>query len=305
MDAAMQDIHGIPDFVKTVMTKINDVNIGLLEELYGRIMAGGAEGTIDSAAMVMAGRRHLSKKIPEIMGSLASGLLPGGDLSMGVQDGKKLSAQAFIAKLIEDNLIHYVDPIINIAIGDLAGQFEASRKKAADNKAETMEVLLGRLPWFTSLMFRNTFFPIWNLVVEKVFETISPEIAKVVKEVNSVFEKAKDTVDTVQDYKARATHVQEKAASGVSSLDDINQLKNSAGDESPEAKKRREEREKQQADKDKLDSFYKPNDKDEKFPVTSRIVDGEGKKVEAEIESVIPKTAPATADTAAAPAVAA
>jgi hypothetical protein len=239
------------------------------------------------------------------MGSLASGLLPGGDLSMGVQDGKKLSAQAFIAKLIEDNLIHYVDPIINIAIGDLAGQFEASRKKAADNKAETMEVLLGRLPWFTSLMFRNTFFPIWNLVVEKVFETISPEIAKVVKEVNSVFEKAKDTVDTVQDYKARATHVQEKAASGVSSLDDINQLKNSAGDESPEAKKRREEREKQQADKDKLDSFYKPNDKDEKFPVTSRIVDGEGKKVEAEIESVIPKTAPATADTAAAPAAAA
>src|SRR6185503_10179446 len=79
MDAAMQDIHGIPDFVKNVMVRINDVNVGLLEELYGRIMAGGGEGAIDSSAMVMAGRRHLSKKIVEIMGSLASGLLPGGD----------------------------------------------------------------------------------------------------------------------------------------------------------------------------------------------------------------------------------
>jgi hypothetical protein len=302
MDAAMQDIHGIPDFVKNVMTKINDANIGLLEDLYGRIMAGGAEGTIDSSAMVMAGRHHLSKRIVEIMGDLASGLLPGGDISMNVQDGKKLSAQSFIAKLIEDKLIHFVDPIINIAIGDLAGQFEASRKKAADNKAETMEVLLGRLPWFTSLMFRNTFFPIWNLVVEKVFETVSPTIAKVVKEVNSVFETAKNAVDTAQDYKARAEAVQQKAASGVSSVDDINQLKNSAGDESEQAKKRKAEREKQQAEKDKLDSYYKPNDKDEKFPVTSRVLNGAGKKVEAEIESVLPKAAAPAASTAAAPA---
>jgi len=300
MDAAMQDIHGIPDFVKNVMVRINDVNVGLLEELYGRIMAGGGEGAIDSSAMVMAGRRHLSKKIVEIMGSLASGLLPGGDISMNVQDGKKLSAQGFIAKLIEDKLIHYVDPIINFAIGDLAGQIEASRKKAQDNKAQTMEVLFGRLPWFTSLMFRNTFFPIWNLVVEKVFETISPEIAKIVREVNSVFETAKNAVDTAQDYKARAGHASDKMASGVSSLDDINTVKDSVQDESPEAKKRREEREKQQAEKDKLDSFYKPNDKDEMFPVTSRVENGEGKKVEAEIESVLPKTAAPAADSSAA-----
>ena len=89
-------------------------------------------------------------------------------------------------------------------------------------------------------------------------------------------------------------------ASGVSSLDDINTVKDSVQDESPEAKKRREEREKQQAEKDKLDSFYKPNDKDEMFPVTSRVENGEGKKVEAEIESVLPKTAAPAADSSAA-----
>ncbi len=292
MDAAMQDIHGIPEFVKKVMGKINDANLGLLEEVFGRIMAGGGEGKIESQFLVMAGRRHLSKKIVSIMGDLASGVLPGGgDFSMQISDGKTLSAQQFIAKIIEDKLIHFVDPIINITIGELAGEIEASRVKAQDNKAQTMEVLLGRLPWLTSLMFKNTFFPMWNLVVEKVFETISPQISKMLKEVNSVFEKAKDAVDTVSDYKNRAGHVADKAASGVSSLDDLGQLKDSAAEESPEAKARREEREKAQKEKDALDAFYKPNDKDEKFPVTSRIIDGEGKKVEAKLESVLPEPA--------------
>jgi len=293
MDTAMQDIKGIPEFVQKVMVRINDANLGLLEELYGRIMAGGGEGTIDSAMMVSCGRRHLSKKIVAIMGDLASGVLPGGDVSMNVQDGKQLSAQAFIAKLIEDKLIHYIDPVIEFMIGELGGQIEASRKKAADNNAQTMEVLLGRLPWLTSLMFRNTFFPIWNLVIEKVFETISPEIAKVVKEVNSVFEKAKDKVDQASDYKNRADHARDKAASGVSSLEDINTLKDSVADESPEAKARREEREKQAADKKKLEDFYTPNDKDDMFPVTGRVVNGSGKKVTEEIPSVVPDPAPA------------
>ena len=294
MDAAMQDIHGIPDFVKKVMTRINEANLGLLEEIYARIMAGGATGEIESQHLIEAGRRHLSKKIVTIMAELASGILPGGgNFTMGMPGGKTLDAQQFVAKIIEDKLIHYVDPIIQFTIGDLAGQMEDSRKKAEENGAQTMEVLLGRLPWLTSLMFKNTFFPIWNLVVEKVFENISPQIAKVLSAVNSVFETAKNTVDTASDYKNRASHVQEKAADGVKNLSGLNQLGKSATDESPEAKARREEREKAQQEKDKLDAFYKPNDKDEKFPVVARVSEGAGSEVKEDIPSVLPDTPPA------------
>lgn len=288
MDAAMQDIKGIPPFVKKVMAKMNDANIGLLEEVFGRLMAAGGEGEIDAAMLVQAGRRHLSQKIIGMMGDLVSGVLPGGDLSMDATDGKKISAQQFATKIVEEELMPYVDPVIEFMIGDLAGQMEASRKKAADEKAQTMEVLLGRLPWLTSLMFRNTFFPIWNLVIGKVFNKIAPEVADIVRSVNGVFETAKNTVDTAQDYKNRAGHVSDKAASGVGSLQDMQDLGNAATDESPEAKARREEREKQQAEKDKLDEFYVPNDKDDQFPVTGRVEDAAGVKVEAEIESVLP-----------------
>lgn len=293
MDAAMQDIKGIPEFVKKVMVKMNDANIGLLEEIFGRMMAAGCEGEIDSSALVMAGRRSLAVKIVGIMGDLVSGVLPSGDFAMNVPGGKTLSVQQFVAKIVEEKLMPYVDPVIEYMIGDLAGQLEASRKKAADEKAQTMEVMLGRLPWFTAIMFKNTFFPIWNLVIEKVFDEINPQVADVVRSVNSVFESAKNYVDTAQDYKARAGHVSDKMASGVGSLQDLSDLKDAAAEESPEAKARREEREKQQAEKDKIDKFYQPNDKDAEFPVTARVEDCEGIKVSEEIPSVIPKPAPA------------
>lgn len=294
MDSAMKDIKGIPDFVKKVMRKINESNIGLLEDVFGRMMAAGNTGTVSPELLLQAGRHHLSQRIVAIMGDLASGVVPGGDFSItNPVDGKKLSAQAFIAKLIEDKLIHFVDPIIKIAMGDLAGQMEASRKKAQENGAQTMEVMLGRLPWFTALMFKNTFFPMWNLVIEKVFETISPQIAKVVKEVNSVFDKIKDKVDTASDYAARAEDVQQQAASGVNSVDDIGKLKNSVEDESQESKDRKAQREQMAKDKKALEDFYKPNDKDEKFPVTKRKIIGTGKKVEDDIPSVLPDKLPA------------
>jgi hypothetical protein len=277
---------------------MNDANIELLEEVYARMMAANCDGEIQSSALVMAGRRSLAVKIVGIMGDLVGGVLPSNDFSMGVPGGKEISVQQFVMKIVEEKLMPYVDPVIEYMIGDLAGQMEASRKKAADEKAQTMEVMLGRLPWFTAIMFKNTFFPIWNLVIEKVFDEINPQIADVVRSVNSVFETAKNYVDTAQDYKNRAGAVKDKMASGVGSLQDLSDLKDAAADESPEAKARREEREKQQAEKDKLDKFYQPNDKDENFPVTGRVEDGEGMKVEAEIESVLPKAAPAGEPTA-------
>lgn len=299
VDTAMQDIHGIPEIVKKVMTKINDANIGLLEEVYARLMANGIEGEIESQLLVEAGRRHLSKKIVAIMGDLASGILPGGgDFSFGLPGSKTLSAQRFVAKIIEDKLIHYVDPIIERATGDLAGQMEASRKKAQENGAQTMEVLLGRLPFLVSLMFKNTFFPIWNLVVEKVFENINPQISKVLSAVNSVMETAKNAVDTASDYKNRAGAVQKKAASGVGSLSDLEAVKNSATDKSPEAVAREQARQQQADEKARLDAFYVENEKDEKFPVVSRVSDGSGKKVEEDVESVLPDYAQSTAATA-------
>ena len=77
-------------------------------------------------------------------------------------------------------------------------------------------------------------------------------------------------------------------------LKDIEDVKDAAANESEEAKARRAAREKAAKEKQALEDFYKPNDKDEKFPVKSRVPDGEGQKVTDEVPSVLPDYAQPT-----------
>lgn len=213
---------------------------------------------------------------------------------MNVQ-GMNLDAGDLLKKQIYERLSKYTEPILKIAIGELAGQMEASRKKAKEGKAQTMEVFLGRLPYFTALMFRNTFFPIWNIVVEEVFGAVSPALKDALKAVNEPINKVKDRVDDTAEKKRRAEAVKDKALSegmnagtGGTNLDEYGEVMDT---ETPEGKARREAREKADREKNELDQYYKANDKDAEFPVTGREADGEGLEVTEEIPTVLPPEA--------------
>jgi hypothetical protein len=316
LNATLDDIGGVPKFLKKIISEINEANLGLLEETLNRLMAGELAGEINSTALLESGRRHLAKKIADLFGKFVIGMITGGQEDVGLDGGdmfgmkvEKLSAKQLLAKQIDEKLGKYIEPILQMAIGDLAGQLEASRKVAADQKAETMEVLLGRLPWLISLMFRNTFFPMWNLVAEEAFGAVSPPLKSALKEINSVFNKAKDGVDSVSEYKRRGEKLKDDAeklkddvsdmnvgtgSDGMKDIDkirgDIDKGRGDAENETDEGKARREEREKAEQEKNALDDFYKDNDKDKNFPISGRVTDGEGVKVEEEIPSVLPDT---------------
>jgi hypothetical protein len=315
LDATLSDIGGVPNFMKTVVREIMEGNISLLEDVFGRLMAKGAEAEIDSALLLNGGRKYLTDRISKAFTKLIFGMLTGDeDFTLGVpgQDSP-LSAQQLLSKQLNDKLGKYVEPVLQICIGDLAGQLEKSRKKAADEKAQTMEVFLGRLPWLTAMMFRNTFFPIWNLVAEEVMGKVSPALKSALKAINDPINKARDGVDQAQEYKRRAEETKKKAeelkdkASNVSvgssqGTKDIDEIKKKAGEvqdapgtETEEGKKRQAERDAAAKQKDALDSFYQDNDKDKEFPVTGRVAAGEGLKVKEEIPSVLP--APGAAPT--------
>lgn len=311
LDATLSDIGGVPNFMKRVIREIMDGNIGLLEDVFARLMANDSAAPINSQMLLEGGRKYLTDRISKALTGLIFGMITGGnDFSLNVPGGKNLSAQEMLGHQLNDKLGKYIEPVLQICIGELAGQLEASRKKAQDEKAQTMEVLLGRLPWLVAMMFRNTFFPIWNLVAEEVMGKISPPLKSALQAINSPLNKAKDTVDRVEEYKRRADQTQkeaeelkDKASSvSVSSKEDIDQLrkdvKKEAGDvkdapstETEEGKQRQAERDAAQKEKDNLDAFYTDNDKDKEFPVTGRVVEGEGIKVEEEEPSVLPEAA--------------
>lgn len=314
LDATLSDIGGVPGFMKTAIREIMDGNISLLEDVFARLMAKDADAEINSQMLLEGGRTYLTARISKVFSKLIFGMLTGGeDFSVGVPfGGKTLSVQQTMQKQLDERLGKYIEPVLQICIGDLAGQLEKSRKKAKDEKAQTMEVFLGRLPWLTAMMFRNTFFPIWNLVAEEVMGEVSPPLKSALKAINEPINKAKDVVDDAQEYKRRGEKTKEEAeklkdeasnvnvgtGSGAKDLEDIKKQKEAVEaapeTETEEGKQRKAEREAAEKQKENLDKFYQDNDKDAQFPVTGRVEDGEALKVEEEIPSVLPAPAPAT-----------
>jgi len=229
---------------------------------------------------------------------LVSGMVPT-EINLG---GKKFSAQDFISKELNQYLGKFTEPILMLSIGDLAAALEASRKKAEAEKAQTMEVYLGRLPWLTALMFRNTFFPIWNLLAEKVFGSVLGPMKSVLGDANSKLntvrdrvDQAKNAEDTAEKYADAAKDVHADAAHADQAKKPFDDAQAAAD---ADAAKRKADRDAEAAKKKSIDDFVDDDQlkkKDAKFPVTGRVADGQGLKVEEELPSVIPEGAATSA----------
>jgi len=203
-----------------------------------------------------------------------------------------------VSKELNQFLGKYTEPILMLAIGDLAAALEASRTKASQEKAQTMEVYLGRLPWLIALMFRNTFFPIWNLIAEKVFGSVAGPLGSVLHGANEKLNAVRDKVDEAKKIQDTATNAADAAKNVKVDADNIDKaadpFKQAQQDAEDKAAERAAARKAEEDKKKAIDDFV-DNDqlkkKDEKFPVTGRTAPGQGLKVEEELPSVLPAPA--------------
>jgi hypothetical protein len=172
----------------------------MLQIIYRRILLGKGQTPISDAFVVAAGRVFLFEKLVGVAAKLTGGfldpdkeLLDLQGLGIGKVTGKQVTDKA--VGLLDAALGDKVEFIVRIAAKDLAAKLEAARADAQKSKSMTMEVFLGRLPWLYTIVFRNTFFPVWDLVVQKVFGTIGGPLGDVASAIKSPFGAAHDAVD--------------------------------------------------------------------------------------------------------------
>jgi hypothetical protein len=301
LDTVLKDISGLPSFLHRPIEEVTKANVGLLEEVFKKLMAQEASAPIDNTMLLAAGRRYMTDMIAGIGVGLVSGMVPTSFQGLNIQD--------FISKELNQYLGKFIEPIVMLSIGDLAVALEQSRQKAQDEKAQTMEVYLGRLPWLTALMFRNTFFPIWNLLAEKVFGSVAGPLKSVMHGANEKLNAVRDKVDDAK----HAQDTASKMADAAQNVDvDASQLGKAAQpfdqakkDADADAAQRQAERDAEEKKKKAIDDFVDSDQfkkQTENFPVIGRTVEGQGIKVEAEIPSVIPEGASSSAGANAAPA---
>lgn len=304
LNAALESVGGMPSFLEFPVRQVMNANLGLLEEVYKRLMAQpAAEMATTPIRMEMletAGRRHLEQMLVALPIELLVSLLPakigggGGDFAVGGVSAKQMAAHQLEEKLGKGGVGQIVNKVLGVAIGQLTDNLETIRKHAAAQRCLTMEIFLGRLPWLIALMFRNTFFVMWNDLVKVAFGPAAAFLEDATKPVGSAVEKGKDAVDTAQEAKRRAEKLNEVKDEGVSvgpKGSNLGKYEDAVEDETEEGKQRAEERAAERNQGDAIAAFKRGADPNENFPVANRVPEGEGLRVLKEVPSILPEAA--------------
>lgn len=155
----------LPGFVKTVLGKLIGVNIGLLRKCYDKLLDPSVADNVTMEAFLAAGHLYLKDTLVSTLSGVIPDLSVPGPFGSVTKDMVLKKGAAFL----DEELGKEIDPVLNLVMGDVAKVLIADAKLAKANKQYTMEVFLARLPMLVALMTRNTVFPVWQIVVDKVF----------------------------------------------------------------------------------------------------------------------------------------
>jgi len=217
----------LPGFVKTIVSEIMETDVDLLQQIYKQLLPWDHSKPIPAAELLDAGREALLDRVLDLIVSNLSFLSnlqkqAAGQNLFTPPDGKAVTggevmnkASDFGKSELTSKLAPGIDPILKFAMGDLASKLEAIRSTAQAQKAVSIEAYLGRLPYLEALLFRNTFFPIWDLLVQQVFGKATGPLSGYLNSAGAFYKGAKDDVWKAQDDVSRAQNVADRAGHGL------------------------------------------------------------------------------------------
>ena len=234
-DAFREQIPSIPDFAITVVTEVQKITLDFVSAAFTALMQRDPSQPIDEEAMFASGRRLMLDRLVNLLVSQVSFLKTAKDFSVGIQ-GTDVGADKFLGKGLDElnnELGPKLDPVLEFAMKGFAQRLEALRATAMKEKAHTMEVYLGRLPGLLAFLFRDTFFPVWDLLVQTVFGNASGPMGGALASATGAFKSMQGYTDTARDYMTKASKAKDRfdrdglqAGTGPSNLggfqDDLN-----------------------------------------------------------------------------------
>jgi hypothetical protein len=111
---------------------------------------------------------------------------------------------------LTEKLAGLCDPVLKLAVGRMAKEFEDIRSGADKNKELTMENFLGHLPFFLAFQVRNCTFPMWKTIIDEELGKGNAALSSALKPVTNFLGDAKDFMSDAKDYKDRAGKVMDK-----------------------------------------------------------------------------------------------
>jgi hypothetical protein len=187
-------IGSLPGFINKAVGKVIQTNVGILQQLYLKLQDPAVAKNIDEQALLAAGRLHLAGVIRGIL----QDLLPAFSVGPGAGLVNKDMVAAKGASLVDELIGKHLKPILHLTLGGIHDQLAAARAAADKNGCAVMEVYLAQLPRLIAISSRNTFFPIWQIVVEELFGRGAAAATLATSPVNKLMEEGRTRVKNVK-----------------------------------------------------------------------------------------------------------
>ncbi len=158
-------IGEVPGFIKTVLSKVCGVNVGILKAIYKKLQDPATASQLTLESLLGAGHAFLRGTLVSTVSDVLPNLSLPGPTGAITKDMILKKGVAFL----DEEIGKEIDPVLNLVMMSVAEVILPDCQKAIANKQYTMEVFLGRLPMLVALMTRNTVFPVFQILADKVF----------------------------------------------------------------------------------------------------------------------------------------
>jgi hypothetical protein len=204
----------LPGFVETVIDEVTTVNNEFLREVYRKLMERPAVQPINELEMYEAARMHMLQRLVDIVMEKVQFLQSAKDFGLNVQGANVKPGEALLQDGMEElnqQVLRRLNVVLELTMGELVDKLEGLRQQAEKANALAMELYLGAFPWLLSLNFRNTFLPVWQLIMDNTFGRISGPLGDVMKEARSAMNAAKSKVDDARAVSNRLQRIKDRA----------------------------------------------------------------------------------------------
>jgi hypothetical protein len=210
---AALDVKSLPEFIETIITEIVTINNEFLRELYKKLMERPAVQPINELEVYEAARKRILDRLVALVMDNVSFLRQAKDFNVAVQGMNVQPGEALLEKGLDelnDEVLRRLNVVLELAMGELVDKLEGLRQQAGRSRSLAMEAYMGFFPWLLALNFRNTFLPVWQLIMDNTFGKISGPLGDAVRTARDAMNAAKSKVDDARTVAMRLQRIKDR-----------------------------------------------------------------------------------------------
>ena len=207
-------VDSLPPFIAAIIIEITTVNNEFLRELYKKLMDRPAVQSINELEVYEAARMRMLDRLVGIVIENVQILQTAKDFGLKMQGMNVQPGQALLDKGLEElnqQVLRRLNVALELTMGELVDKLESIRQQCETANALAFEAYLGVFPWLLALNFRNTFMPVWQLIMDNTFGKISGPIGDVMRQARDAMNTAKSSVDDARTVAMRMQRIKDRA----------------------------------------------------------------------------------------------